>query len=304
MNIIITGATGFIGSQLVFSLAQDPRYNLLLIMRSKKNIKNSKSIHYQKQIKYLYFNENSNIQDLVKSFKNFKPAIIIHLATCYINAHDSDNIDELFQSNIIFGTKVIEAGVSAGCKKIINTSTIWEYYQNKKIPVNLYAATKSAFDQILNFYYSSNDLVIITLYLSDTYGEFDKRKKLIPLLLKEMNSSKTIKLTSGNQKLELFHIEDIINLYKATIKKIIKIKNPTKANFFPKGEQKSIRELILVYQKCVSSRLKFKFNALPDRKREVFKISKGKSDIQINWRAKKKIKIFFESQYKSIHEVR
>lgn len=304
MNIIITGATGFVGSQLVFSLAQDPRYNFLLIIRSKKNIKNLKSIHYQKQIKYVYFNENSNIQDLVKSFKNFKPAIIIHLATCYINAHDSDNIDELFQSNIIFGTKVIEAGVIAGCKKIINTSTIWEYYQNKKIPVNLYAATKSAFDQILNFYYSSNDLVIITLYLSDTYGEFDKRKKLIPLLLKEMNSSKTIKLTSGNQKLELFHIEDIINLYKETIKKILKIKNPTKANFFPKGEQKSIRELILLYQKCISSRLKFKFNALPDRQREVFKISKGKSDIQINWRAKKRIKNFFESQNKSIHEVR
>lgn len=304
MNIIITGATGFIGSQLVFSLAQDPKYNLLLIIRSKKNIKNLKSIHYQKQIKYVYFNENSNIQDLVKSFKNFKPTIIIHLATCYINAHDSDNIDELFQSNLIFGTKVIEAGVSAGCKKIINTSTIWEYYQDKKTPVNLYAATKSAFDQILNFYYSSNNLVIITLYLADTYGEYDDRKKLIPLILKEMNTSKIIKLTSGNQKLELFYIEDIISLYKETIKKIAKIKKPMKTNFFPKGEQKSIKELILIYQKYTNSLLRFKFNAIPDRPRAVFKIAKGKSDIKINWKAKKKIKNFFESQSKSTHEFR
>ena len=61
---------------------------------------------------------------------------------------------------------------------------MWEYYEDKKIPVNLYAATKSAFDQILNYYYSAYQLQIITLHLFDTFGEMTLEKNLFLISVK------------------------------------------------------------------------------------------------------------------------
>ena len=301
MNVIITGSTGFIGSHLVPALARDNN-NLLLVVRSLKKTNKLKLNLDNTNIKYVVYKQNSKINELINNFKRFKPDLIIHLATCYLNAHQIENIDNLIQSNIIFGTKIIEAGIMAGCKRIINTSTIWEYYLDKKIPVNFYAATKAAFDQILNFYYSAYQLIVINLYLSDTYGEDDHRKKLIPLILKEMFKPNTLQLTSGKQKLELFHIQDIVRLYQQTATKILKIKKPTKVNFFPKGEQFSIRDLILIFKQSTKSPLKFNFFAIPDRPREVFKISKGVSDIKINWKIKNKIAKFFSDQFKLNNE--
>jgi len=294
MNIILTGATGFIGSHLLPELVK--KNNLLVIVRSINTVKKLNSFNKYKNIQFLIFHKKSSINSLAKLFTKFQPHLIIHLATFYINSHRYNDIDHLINSNIRFGTKIIEAGFAAGCKKVINTSTIWEYYQNKKIPVNLYAASKSAFDQILNFYYSAYNMTVINLYLSDTYGDTDHRKKLIPLLLKNIKSSKKISITSGLQKLQLFHIDDIIELYLEAIKEIKRTNKPFKFEYFPKGEILTINELIRIYKKVTKSSCTINIGKSPNRPRSVFKISKGKSNLKLQWKAKKKISLFFKNK--------
>ena len=151
----------------------DKKNKLFLIVRNELSLK---KINFKNKKNVKIFIYKDSLKSLIKNLNKFKPELLIHLATCYVQSHNEKQIDDIIKSNILFSTKVLDAITSSGCKMIINTSTIWEFYNEKKIPVNLYASTKSAFDQILNYYQSSENLKVINVYLSDTYGENDKRK--------------------------------------------------------------------------------------------------------------------------------
>ena len=67
-------------------------------------------------------------------------------------------------SNITFGTQLVEAMVANGCYQFVNTGTSWQHYENDEYnPVNLYAATKQAFEDILRYYVETSALRVITL---------------------------------------------------------------------------------------------------------------------------------------------
>ena len=55
----------------------------------------------------------------------------------------------------------------------------------KYLPLNLYAATKKGFLDIIKFYEVSNkDIKFYNLFLHDIYGENDKREKIIRTIIK------------------------------------------------------------------------------------------------------------------------
>ena len=201
MNIVITGSTGFIGRHLVEYLNFNTEFNLFLITRSKTNIKKINFKNKRNIKKFVYRNSN---ESLIKNLKKFKPDLLIHLATSYFQSHNDRHIKNIIDTNIFFSTKVLEAISISGCKMIINTSTGWECYRTKKSPVNLYAATKSAFDKILNYYQSSENLKVINVYLSDTYGLSDTRNKIIPSLLKNLSSKNQSNLAKVDKKCSLY----------------------------------------------------------------------------------------------------
>ena len=73
--------------------------------------------------------------------------------------------------------------INAGCYRMVNTGTSWQHYENSDHrPSNLYAATKQAFEEILNFYATAYPLRVCSLHLSDTYGPNDIRPKLFGFL--------------------------------------------------------------------------------------------------------------------------
>ena len=66
-------------------------------------------------------------------------------------------------------------------RKFINLSTVWELnYNNLNDNLNLYTLSKKIFSKIIDFYSIKNKkLKIYTIYLLDTFGEGDKRNKIL-----------------------------------------------------------------------------------------------------------------------------
>ena len=273
-NIVITGVTGFVGSNLVKYFLKK-NYKLHVIVRETSNLNNIKDILDDIEV----FTYDNNITNLIDYFNQIKPSAVIHLASNFIAEHESNQIDSLVHSNISFGLHLLEAMKSAGIKKMINTGTSWQHFNNDDYnPVCLYAATKQAFESLISYYVEAENLQVITLKLFDTYGETDTRPKLINLLNKFADEKIELNMSPGEQVLNLIHINDVCKAYEIAYNLILQdegIKH--KSYSISSEEQFSLKEVILLFEKFTNKKINVIWGGKKYRKREVMEIwSKGK----------------------------
>ena len=107
-----------------------------------------------------------------------------------------------------------------GVKKFINFSTVWENFNGKKENYfNLYSTYKASFLNIINFYNKKlNNIKFFNLVISDTFGESDKRNKLINILKKNYKKNRKTKIVSKNLYINLINVSDINNAIELILK--------------------------------------------------------------------------------------
>ena len=222
-KILITGATGFIGSNTFLNLKD--KFNIFLLIRNKKRKKLNLSIYKKnKNIKILSF---KNYDDLNRKLKKVKVDIIIHCATHYVKHHKNSDVPKIIDSNIILGSIILENLKNLKVKKFINFTTVWENYNGKKNhSFNLYSTSKQIFRKILDSSKKKNKKIkFYNFFISDTYGLNDKRPKLVNVLKKNYIKNKTTKIISKNLYINLLDIRDILKAINLIINKNIKSGN-------------------------------------------------------------------------------
>ena len=250
-TIIITGSNGFIGSNLVDKLSKT--HKLILILRIKSNSK--KTIYkFEKNISVKFFKNNKELKNILKKTRG---SWLIHCATHYIKKHKFDDISKVISSNIEFGTILLDNLNKMGVKNFINFSTIWENYNGiKDNAFNLYSASKQAFEKIINYYQSLNKTInFYSLAISDTYGENDKRKKLISILKRNIKDKKQTKIISKNLYINLLNVSDI------TLGIYVLLKNKIKSGKYSMINKKTFqtKDLLQGLQKRSKYQIKVKW---------------------------------------------
>jgi nucleoside-diphosphate-sugar epimerase len=208
-----------------------------------------------------------------------KPVAVFHLASLFLVKHEPSQIPALIQSNIQLGTQLAEACVKHGCRNFINTGTSWQSYKSPEYePVNLYAATKESFENILLYYSQSLGLRVVTLRLFDTYGPNDPRAKIIQLLVRSLKTGAELKLSPGEQRVNLVHIKDVIQCFISAYK-WIDTQGPSTNNFFGIYDDVdfSLKEIVSMIEIISQRKLNVNFGAFPYREREVMKPVEGYS---------------------------
>ena len=229
-NILISGASGFVGSHVVDDCLKN-NFNVQAIFRhSKKNVGFAKK--YKKKIFPIFYN---NIYEIKNKLTNCKIDYVIHCATHYIKKHDHNDIENIIKSNVLFSTILLDAVVNIKIKKFINLGTVWQHFNDtKNLAFNLYAATKQSFECIFNYY--KNQYTKIKFYnilLTDTFGTNDKRKKLIPILLKNFNKKNQDKINiPKNLSMNLVNINEVTKCLNILLKN-----NSESNNYVIKSEQ-------------------------------------------------------------------
>lgn len=264
-NILLTGSTGFIGSELLKYLSN---YNKVYITVRKKYKINSNN----KNINKIYFNSHKNLSYKIKKLKI---DTVVHCATHYVKNHNFEDIKELSESNILFGNIILENLKIMRVKKFVNFSTVWENYDGKKDNCyNLYSAYKAGFGKIISFYKKENkNIKFLNLVISDTFGLRDKRKKLVNLLKTNYKRNLVTKVISKNLYINLLNVKDIVSAVKLILKKNYKsdtyiLKN--KNNF-------KIYDIIKKIEKYSQKKIKVKWlsNKIIKEKIYKFKTLKG-----------------------------
>ena len=160
MNILVTGATGFIGHHLLRHVPDGCR--CFVLARATSNTADLPCDGI-----YVF---DGNIDALAGYMGEHHIEGIIHLAAYYVAQHTSAQVRELVDVNAYFGTAVLEAASHAGVRWFLNAGTIWQNYNvagDEYCPVNLYAAIKQAFIDVARYYQEACGLRFCTLKLSD-----------------------------------------------------------------------------------------------------------------------------------------
>jgi nucleoside-diphosphate-sugar epimerase len=263
-NVLVTGATGYIGSNLVRYLLSNNYYVFALKL---PNTQLPKSILGNNNI--TIYDYNGKLDSISDAFLGNNIELVFHLASFVIGGHRQSDIDNLINSNILFGTQLLEVMRNNNVKNIINTGTYWQHYNNELYnPVCLYAATKKSFEDILYYYHQCCDFNILTLELYDNYGPNDNRGKLFYWLKKSLSCPEPILLTSGEQRLSYVFIDDIIDAYIVAENYILG-KNIFSNFAVRHNESFTIQEIVKIYQKIIGKKLNVVFGGREYNDREV-----------------------------------
>jgi nucleoside-diphosphate-sugar epimerase len=209
MKILLTGATGVVGKNLIKALSAYHN-DITVLTRSDFSFKGINTISTL----------NTNWKDQVKIAD---PEVVIHLASYLTSSDDEQSINQLVESNLLFGVHLLDALKGGRLKVFINTGTFAEYRNNELSPAYLYAATKTAFRSIIKYYQNIQGFKVVNVIPYTIYGGADTRKKLIDHIYQSSTSIQPVKMSPGEQVLDFIHINDVTNFFVRLLASIDKV---------------------------------------------------------------------------------
>lgn len=202
-SILLTGATGFLGSNLLKSFLSKG-YKVVISKRSFSSI--SRIDGYLASVSYFDVDQVP-VSDV---FENYDIDVVVHTACSY--GRRGEDVSELVKANVQFGLELIEAAIRKGVKTFVNTDSLLAK------EVSPYSLSKSHFKEWLVQF--TDKIQVINFRIEHMYGPGDDTRKFVPWLINQMLSEdQTIGLTSGLQQRDFIHIDDIVSAYNLVISK-------------------------------------------------------------------------------------
>jgi len=282
MKILITGATGFIGRNLIPKICGS-RYKLAALVRNADKTRNV----FGGNLKLIPFRKN-NLR-YKEEIKAFGPEIVLHLASYLTSGFDTRTVRKILDSNIEFGTLVLDALTGTDVKYFINTGSFSEYAGGPKNldSAYLYSATKTAFRSILGFYKKIIGFKVITVTPYTIYGPGDTRKKAMDYIIQSLKSPLPITMSPGKQVLDFIHIDDLVDFYQKLIGKIRLLKDNSEYHLGT-GTGASLKQVALLAEAIAGRPANIAWGVKPYRKGDIMHavadITKAQRDL--GWKPK------------------
>lgn len=256
MTILLSGATGFLGSYLLKSFMKNG-YNIVVLKRSTSDVFRIKDC----LDKVYYYNiDKINLSEI---FQNHIIDVVINTVTNY--GRKDSNLSSVLDTNLLFGLRLLEEASSANVKAFLNTDTLLE--RN----INAYALSKAQFVDWMKFL-SCQNTKMINIKIEHMYGSLDDENKFIYWFIHQLKQNvEKIDLTSGAQKRDFIYIDDIVNAYEIILKNMNILKNFEE---FELGTGKSIEvkrfvdQIVKEFRRKRDISTKLNFGAIPYRENE------------------------------------
>lgn len=247
-RVILTGASGYLGSKLLSKLLNN-NYTVLCPLLRDAPLGYMKP--WQNRVEIIYTDTN----DFSQRMAEYSPDIIIHTACRY----DKPGIplEEIVDANLTFPLRILNAVLQKGENILwINTDTALERM------LNAYSLSKHQFAEWGKYYAEKGNLDFCNILLEQFYGKGDSGAKLFPFLLKKMRNNEAIDLTDGKQRRDIIYVDDVTEAYLFL------------CNHFPGGYKEvplgtgvapQIREVVEYLAEQVGTSSELRFGALAKR---------------------------------------
>jgi nucleoside-diphosphate-sugar epimerase len=256
MKILLTGATGFLGSHLARALLNSG-HQVIIFKRSFSNTHRVADILPQMSAYDL------DRCELDLPFRDHGPIdAVIHTATCY--GRKGEKITDVFEANTAFPLRLLETARANGTDIFLNTDT--------RLPkfLNGYALTKKQFAEWGKHYSGQGTLRFVNLEIEHFYGPGDDSCKFTTLVITNcIADSPELQLTKGEQKRDFVYVDDVVTAYLTVLDAAREGDEPFYHYEVGSGTVVTIREFVETVHRLTSSRTILKFGSIPYRENEV-----------------------------------
>lgn len=254
MKVLVTGAAGFIGANLVMQLLKREKNIEILGIDSLNNyydpaIKDFRLAEIDKSVESnpgsVWRFVKGNIADKVlidSLFAEFAPDIVVNLAAQAGVRYSITNPDAYIESNLIGFYNILEAcrhsydNGAKGVKHLVYASSSSVYGSNKKVPystedkvdnpVSLYAATKKSNELMAHAYSKLYNIPSTGLRFFTVYGSAGRPDMAYFGFTDKLLKGETIKIFNyGNCKRDFTYVDDIVEGVIRVMKKAPERKN-------------------------------------------------------------------------------
>ena len=295
MNILVTGAAGFIGFHTCLSLQKKHRIFGLDNLNNyyDVNLKKSRLKLLKKNKNFIFLKTDIQNKSLYNKFKRIKLDIIINLAAQAGVRHSLKDPFSYIDSNILGQINLLEFAKKLNVKKFIYASSSSVYGGNDKMPfsvkhrvdkpISLYAASKKSSELLAECYSHLFKIKCIGLRFFTVYGPWGRPDMATFIFTKKIIENKKINIFNyGNMKRDFTYIDDIVE----GIKGAVNLKGDYKHRIYNLGNNKpeNLKRFISIIEKKL--KLKAKRNLLPIQPGDVAKtsadIDESKKELNFN----------------------
>tara|TARA_Y100001978_G_C23695553_1_gene437310 strand:+ start:1374 stop:2408 length:1035 start_codon:yes stop_codon:yes gene_type:complete len=238
-KVLVTGAAGFVGSQLSKKLIEnnfkvigfDNLNNYYDVNLKKARLDDIKvfSEIYKNKWNFI-FGELCDKDKVHEIFKKYSPEIVIHLAAQAGVRYSIKDPSSYVNSNLVGFVNILEASRINKIEHLIYASSSSVYGGNEKIPyseidqvnhpISLYAATKKSNELIAHSYSHLFNLPCTGLRLFTVYGPWGRPDMAPMIFTKSILERKVIKIfNNGEMWRDFTYINDVVNAVMGIIKK-------------------------------------------------------------------------------------
>jgi NAD dependent epimerase/dehydratase len=227
VNILITGASGFIGSHLTEAL-----------VRAGHTVR--AFVHYNSFNSWGWLDHCAS--DVLGQFEAFSGDIrdphgvkkamsgcdaVLHLAALIAIPYSYHSPDTYVETNIKGTLNVLQAARELGVQRLIHTSTSEVYGTARYVPINEehplqgqspYSATKIAADQLAYSFFASFNIPVVIARPFNTYGPRQSARAVIPTIITQIaKGRRTIKLGAVSPTRDFNYVQDTVGAFIAAL---------------------------------------------------------------------------------------
>jgi len=266
---LVTGGTGFIGSNLVRFLV-DQKKEICLFLEKNSNFWRIKDL---RDFVNTYEVDLTDFDKVKKLIKTIKPDVIFHLAAVGVDPSFND-LKKLFDINFYGTVNLLAACCDCGFECFINTGTSSEYgikngamKENDELrPLVDYAISKACSSLYCLKEASLKKLPIYTVRPFNVYGDFESPHRLIPAIMVNFLLGKAVNLSSPKFVRDYIYVKDVVDFY-------MKLSEMKPKDFYifnvGTGIQSSIEDVINIFQSVINKKLDINWGQTQPRPWEV-----------------------------------
>lgn len=253
-TVLVTGASGFIGSHLTRRLTDVEGIKLLLLSRQPRITDCSQGRWFR-----------ASLSELTKAFWEREEVeaidIVLHLgAFTPKTQNDANNVERVYWDNLA-GTRNLLESLPSSPSKIVFASTLDVYApvvegviteKDRIAPAGLYGASKIFCEKFVNVWAQRNNSNCAILRYGHIFGPGEEAyKKLIPLVIRQLLAGQSPSVYgSGQARRDFLYVADAV---EATLRAAGVAKSVEPINIVS-GQSSSIREVVeLLVELCSSS---------------------------------------------------